>query len=84
MWPEWWNWELEFTPHLDKRLSDRDLTEIDLRIMFDNASGYARDNVEGRWIVKTRHKGKRWEIIVEPDFEEKLLVVITVYPVIGG
>ncbi len=84
MYPEWWNWELEFTPHLDKRLSDRDLTEIDLRIMFDNASGYTRDNVEGRWIVKTRHKRKRWEIIVEPDFEEKLLVVVTVYPVIGG
>ena len=84
MWPEWWIWELEFTPHLDKRMSDRDFTEIDIRIMFDNASGYIQDKVEGRWIIRTRHKGKRWEIIVEPDFKDKLLVIVTAYPVYIG
>lgn len=45
MWPEWWNWELEFTPHLEKRMSDREFGEIDLRIMLENASDYTRDIV---------------------------------------
>jgi hypothetical protein len=30
-WPEWWDWELELTPHLLKRLVDRGFTEVDLR-----------------------------------------------------
>ena len=84
MYPEWWNWELEFTPHLEKRMSDREFSEIDLRIMLENASDYTRDIVEERWIIRTKHQGRKWEIIVEPDFEEKLLVVVTAYPVYGG
>jgi hypothetical protein len=30
-WPEWWEWELELTAHLEKRMLDRDFNEIDLR-----------------------------------------------------
>jgi hypothetical protein len=29
---------------------------------------------------RARSAGRRWEIIVEPDVEESLLVVITAYP----
>jgi hypothetical protein len=36
-WPEWWEWELEITPHLEKRMEDRDCTEIDLRTMLARA-----------------------------------------------
>ena len=28
-WPTWWAWELELTPHLFKRMEDRDFTEQD-------------------------------------------------------
>ena len=38
-----------------------------------------RDIVEGRWRVHTRHRGQWWEVIVEPDYQVKLLVVITAY-----
>jgi protease II len=81
--PTWWNWELEITSHLEKRMYDRDFGEIELRTMFENALEYSKDVVEGRWMIKTKHKGKKWEIIIEPDIEEQLLVVITAYPKSG-
>lgn len=78
---DWWDWELELSPHLLKRMTDRRFTEIDLRRMLETASGYREDVVEGRWIIETRHRGRAWEVIVEPDGERQLLVVVTAYPV---
>ena len=80
-WPEWWEWELELSPHLEKRMVDRDFTEVDLRVMLENAEAYREDVVEGRWLVETRHRRHPWHFIVEPDPVESLLVVITSYPV---
>ena len=80
-WPEWWDWELELSPHLLKRMTDRRFTEIDLRRMLARASGYHEDAVEERWVIETRHRNRRWEVIVEPDNERQLVVVITAYPV---
>jgi hypothetical protein len=37
--------------------------------------------VEDRWIIETRHRARAWEVIVEPDRERQLLVVVTAYPV---
>jgi len=31
--------------------------------------------------VETSHGSRSWEVIVEPDPEDRLLVVITAYPV---
>ena len=56
-------------------------TELDLRRMLERASGYREDVVEGRWIIETRHRGRAWDAIVEPDRERQLLVVVTAYPV---
>ena len=80
-WPAWWDWELELSPHLLKRMADRRFTEIDLRRMLERASGYREDVVEGRWVIETRHRRRPWEVIVEPDGERELLVVVTGYPV---
>ncbi len=80
-WPEWWHWELDLSPHVLKRMGDRRFTEVDLRRMLERASGYREDVVEGRWVIETRHRGKAWEVIVEPDRERLLLVVVTAYPV---
>ena len=52
-WPEWWDWELELSPHLLKRMIDRRFTEVDLRRMLEHARGYAPDLVEGRWVIST-------------------------------
>ena len=77
---EWWDWELELSPHLLKRMGDRRFTELDLRRMLERATGYRTDVVEGRWVFETRHRRRAWEVIVEPDWERQLLVVVTAYP----
>ena len=79
--PEWSGWELELSPHLLKRMADRRFTELDLRRMFERAVGYREDVVEGRWVIEARHRGRAWEVIVEPDWERQLLAVVTAYPV---
>ena len=58
----------------------RGFTEIDLRTMLEQAIAYRPDFVEGRWIVETHHRRHSWEIVVEPDYPEGSLVVITAYP----
>ena len=49
--------------------------------MLEHASVYRPDVIEGRWVIETRHSRKDWEVIVESDNEQKLLVVVTAYPV---
>lgn len=80
--PEWWQWELEFTPHLEKRMEDRGFSEIDLRVMVQQAHSHRRDVLRGRVVLNTRHRSRAWEVIVEPDAVRRTLVIITAYPVI--
>lgn len=79
-WPEWWNWDIELTPHVFKRMADRGFSEIDLRSMLERARGYRPDIVEGRWVIVTRHRDTTWEVVVEPDTDLTRLVVVTAYP----
>lgn len=79
-WPVWWEWELELTPHLYKRMLDRSFSEVDLRKMLHLAQALVPDVVEGRYRAVTRFEGQGWEVIVEPDDEAKVLVVITAFP----
>jgi hypothetical protein len=62
-------------------MDDRRFTELDLRRMLERAAGYCPDVVESRWVIETRHRRRPWEVIVEPDRERQLLVVVTAYPV---
>ncbi len=80
-WPDWWSWELELSDHLLDRMVDRAFTEADLRLMMETAAGYREDYEEGRWVVDTRHDAAPWEVIVEPDPDDQVLVVVTAYPV---
>jgi hypothetical protein len=78
-WPDWWEWELELSPHLLKRMIDRGFSEVDLRAMLGRARDYRPDVIEGRWIIEASLRKRQWEIIVEPDLGSKRLVVITAY-----
>src|SRR5207244_11351510 len=71
------------TPHVLKRMVDRGFTEVDLRQMLEDGSSFRPDVEEGRWVIVSRHRRRSWEIIVEPDEAEQVLVVITAYPVVG-
>jgi len=80
-WPDWWNYDLVLSPHLIERMQDRGFSEIDLRTMIEDAGGFHPSIVPGRFLVTTRHAGKVWEIVVEPDEVEENLIVITAYGV---
>jgi hypothetical protein len=80
-WPPWWKWDVELTPHVEKRMEDRGFTEVDLRGMLEHAIALRADVVDGRYVVEARHGGRAWEVIVEPDEVDQLLVVVTAYRV---
>ena len=79
-WPPWWQWELELSAHVLKRMVDRRFSEVELRSMMEAAMDLRENDEPGRWIVETSHERTRWEVIVEPDPQDELLVVITAYP----
>jgi hypothetical protein len=62
-------------------MEDRRFNEVDLRAMLERASSYGPDVVEERWGIETRHAGRVWEVIVEPDADLRLLVVVTAFAV---
>lgn len=79
-WPAWWDWELEMTPHVERRMEDRDFSEVDLlRSMLQRATSLKENVVEGWWVAASRHRGGPWEVTLEPDPDERVIVVITPY-----
>ena len=81
--PEWWDWELAFTAHVELRMEQRGVTEVDVRAMLERATRYEPSVVEGRFMIHAIHQQRPWIVIVEPDAEAKLQVVVTVYEVSG-
>lgn len=79
MWPEWWDWELAFTGHVQRRMEERGVSEVEVHSMLQRASGYSPSVVENRFMIETTHRGRPWIVIVEPDPDERLLVIVTVY-----
>jgi hypothetical protein len=77
--PEWWEWEIELSAHVELRMEQRDFTEIDLRQMLESAIGFEQDVLDGRWSIKAKRGRRPWEVIVEPDYLKRVLVVITAY-----
>ena len=70
---------MELSPHVYKRMEDRDFTELDVRGMLEMAAGYRKDIAPGRWVIEAKRGRTPWEIIVEPDPSLEILVVITAY-----
>ena len=79
IWPDWWNWPVETTPHLLDRMLDRGFNEVDLRTMLTDAVTCTVDASPGRWRVETTWSGQGWRVIVEPDESRKVVVVVTAY-----
>ena len=49
--------------------------------MLEKATGFEPNVVQGRFMIPVRHLQHPWIVIVEPDADAKLLVVVTVYDV---
>ena len=77
--PEWWGFELELSGHILERMLDRGFSETDLRLMFEMALLIRDGRLEGRWIVDTVHQKEPWEIVVEPDHADRVIVVVIAY-----
>jgi hypothetical protein len=60
--PEWWDWELELTPHIEKRMEDRGFNEVELRQVLERAAGFRDDVADGRFVIEARFQGRsgRW------------------------
>ena len=67
--------------HLLKRKEDRAFNEVELRRMLEHARGHRADILEGRFVIDVKHAGQPWEVIVEPDHVDRLVVVVTAYAV---
>jgi hypothetical protein len=77
--PEWWEWELEISSHCLKRMQDRGFTEADLRAMLEDATDI-HEQAHETLIIKTVHENRPWEVIVVPDYQKQLIVVVSAYP----
>ncbi len=78
--PDWWDWPLAFTAHVELRMEERGFSEVDLRGMLENATELLPSKRPGRWLVRTRHAGQRWVVVVEPDADDRIVMVVTAYP----
>jgi hypothetical protein len=47
--------------------------------MLQRARRSSASAVEGRFMIETTHRGRPWVVIVEPDADERILVIVTVY-----
>jgi hypothetical protein len=78
--PDWWEWDLAYTEHVEGRMLERGVSEVDLRTMLEGAVSIQQGRRPDRWSVQTRHLGQPWVVVVEPDRDEQLLYVVTVHP----
>ena len=62
-------------------MDQRGVTEVEVRAMLERATGLEASVVEGRFMIHTQRGQSLWVVIVEPDAEARLLVVVTVYQV---
>ena len=47
--------------------------------MLDSASKLVPARRPGRWLIYTRHAGHPWVVVVEPDLDDKILMIVTAY-----
>lgn len=80
-WPAWWEFPLVLSVHVQKRMQERRFSETDLRAMLSVASEFRSSLVGGQFVVTTRWEGSAWEVVVEPDELEEVLIVVTAYKV---
>lgn len=77
--PDWWEWELEISSHCLKRMTERGFNEAELRAMMEDATSVEYQD-HGTFIVQTSHESVRWEVIVIPEHDKEVTIVVTAYP----
>lgn len=62
-------------------MEQRGVSEVDVRAMPERATAHEPSVAAGRFMILARHQQHPCIVIVEPDVEAKLLVVVTAYEV---
>ena len=70
-----------FTPHAELRMEQRGVMEVDVRAMLERATAFEPSVVEGRFMIHVASNNRPWIVILEPDPDASLLVVVTAYEV---
>jgi hypothetical protein len=78
--PDWWDWPLTFTAHVEARMEERQFSEVELRTMFAAATRISDARRPGRFLIACRHRDVPWTVVVEPDPAAQLLFVVTAFP----
>jgi hypothetical protein len=78
--PEWWEWELDFSDHALDQMQLRGISEIEVRGMLGRVLTIDEDNEPDRWRISCRFKRRSWIVIVEPSHDEQKTVVVTAFP----
>ena len=79
--PDWWTWELAYTEHAEQRMEERGISDVELRAMLDASTCVEPASRVGRWAVRTRHGNRPGAVVLEPDADERLLFLVTMYPI---
>jgi len=78
-WPDWWAWDLVLSDHLERRMEEREFSEVDVRGMIANGRSFRPSSAEGRFIVECRWKRRTWSVVVEPGHSGRKLIVVTTW-----
>jgi hypothetical protein len=78
--PRWWGWPLEFPDHVRERMRQRNFSETDVRHMLFRVRRVRPLEDPFRWSVDSELDRTPWRIILEPDPAERVVVVVTAYP----
>lgn len=79
--PYWWSWPQELTDHVKLQMVDRATRGETLHLLLDHAARVFPGRLPGRWCVESELHGRRWHVIVDVEDDERMLVVVTAYPV---
>ena len=62
-------------------MEQRGVAEVDVRAMLERATAFEPSVVEGRFMIHVACDRRPWIVIVGPDNDASLLVVVTAYEV---
>lgn len=60
-------------------MEERAFSEVELRAMVTDASRVVSALHPGRLLATSRHLGKAWLVVLEPDVDDQLLFVVTAF-----
>jgi len=60
-------------------MAERGVSELRLRWMLEHVRRVSADSVPGRFVAEVAILRAVWEIVLEPDHEREVVVVVTLY-----